>query len=79
MLLVVLAVTAFTVAYHTSINSSIRFDKKETNTEFINTRRSFRPARTMQTRAEASHSHNLLLDENGNIREFPSRHRVHLG
>lgn len=79
MLLLVLVSTAFTVVYHTSINATIRFDRKETNTEFINTRRSFRPVRTPQTRAEAPRTLNSLHDKNGTIRDFSSRHRIHIG
>lgn len=50
-LFAVLAETALTVAYHTSINAGIRFEQKESNLEFINTRRSYRPQAC--SRAEA--------------------------
>ncbi len=43
LLLLVLGAIVFTVIYHASINADVRFERKETNTEFINTRRSFRP------------------------------------
>lgn len=42
-LLAVVAETVGTVVYHTCINSGIRFEQKESNSEFINTRRSYRP------------------------------------
>lgn len=51
-LFAVLAETALTVAYHTSINAGIRFEQKESNLEFINTRRSYRPQ--TGSRADAS-------------------------
>lgn len=42
-LFAVLTETVLTVVYHTCINSGIRFEQKESNSEFINTRRSYRP------------------------------------
>lgn len=32
-----------TVIYHTSVNSELRFEQRDANAEYINTRRSYRP------------------------------------
>lgn len=32
-----------TVFYHTSVNSELRFEPRDANAEYINTRRSYRP------------------------------------
>ena len=32
-----------TVVYHTSVNSELRFETRDSHMEYINTRRSFRP------------------------------------
>lgn len=32
-----------TVIYHTSVNSELRFEPRDANAEYINTRRSYRP------------------------------------
>ena len=32
-----------TAAYHTSVNSELQFEKRDTNAQYINTSRSFRP------------------------------------
>ncbi len=32
-----------TAVYHTSVNSELRFEKRDTNAEYINIRRSYRP------------------------------------
>ncbi len=47
-LFAVLAETVLTVAYHTCVNAGIRFEQKESNLEFINTRRSYRPQQVSQ-------------------------------
>lgn len=42
-----LVVTVFaiivTVVYHTSVNSELRFEARDSHVEYINTRRSYRP------------------------------------
>lgn len=57
-LLAVLAETVLTVVYHTCINSGIRFEQKESNSEFINTRRSYRPQPVTQVAASLLRSNN---------------------
>lgn len=47
-LFAVLTETVLTVVYHTCVNSGIRFEQKESNSEFINTRRSYRPQSVSQ-------------------------------
>lgn len=44
-LILVLTVVALiiTVIYHTSVNSELRFEPRDANAEYINTRRSYRP------------------------------------
>lgn len=42
MLLTVVALV-ITVIYHTSVNSELRFEPRDANAEYINTRRSYRP------------------------------------
>ncbi len=32
-----------TAVYHTSVNSELRFEERDTNAEYINVRRSYRP------------------------------------
>lgn len=32
-----------TVVYHASVNGELRFEQRDTNTEYINTNRSYRP------------------------------------
>lgn len=49
LLLPTLAAVIITVVYHTSVNSELRFEQRDSNEEFINTRRSYRP----QIRREA--------------------------
>lgn len=43
LLLPTLAAVIITVIYHTSVNSELRFEQRDSNEEFINTRRSYRP------------------------------------
>ena len=42
LMLVIVALIA-TVIYHTSVNSELRFEPRDANAEYINTRRSYRP------------------------------------
>ena len=44
-LLLMMAIVALvlTVVYHTSVNSELRFEPRDSHEEYINTRRSFRP------------------------------------
>lgn len=43
LLLLTIAALVFTVVYHTSVNSELRFEPRDANAEYINTRRSYRP------------------------------------
>ncbi len=44
-LLLMMAIVALvlTVVYHTSVNSELRFEPRDSHEEYINTRRSYRP------------------------------------
>ena len=42
LLLVVLSLV-ITIFYHVSVNSELRFEQRDANAEYINTRRSYRP------------------------------------
>ncbi|MBR5523481.1 MAG: hypothetical protein IKV82_08470 [Akkermansia sp.] len=42
LMLTIVALIA-TVIYHTSVNSELRFEPRDANAEYINTRRSYRP------------------------------------
>lgn len=50
LLLPTLAALILTAIYHTSVNAELRFEQRDSNEEFINTRRSYRP----QIRRETS-------------------------
>lgn len=43
LLLPTLAAVVLTVVYHTSVNAELRFEPRDSNTEYINTARSYRP------------------------------------
>jgi len=43
LLLPTLAALIITAIYHTSVNAELRFEQRDSNEEFINTRRSYRP------------------------------------
>ncbi len=42
-LMLAIAALIVTVIYHTSVNSELRFEPRDANAEYINTRRSYRP------------------------------------
>lgn len=56
-----LAVTIFfiivTVVYHTSINSELRFETRDSHVEYINTRRSYRPQNAAAPKPPAPPTH----------------------
>lgn len=43
LLLPTIAAVIATVVYHTSVNGELRFEQRDTNAEYINTNRSYRP------------------------------------
>ena len=43
LLVPVILALVITAIYHTSVNSELQFEKKDTNAQYINTSRSFRP------------------------------------
>ena len=43
LLLPTLAAVVLTVVYHASVNGELRFEQRDSNTEYINTARSYRP------------------------------------
>jgi hypothetical protein len=43
LLVPVILALVITAVYHTSVNSELQFEKKDTNAQYINTSRSFRP------------------------------------
>ncbi len=54
LLAVVIAALALTLVYHTSLNSTLRFEPRDTNAQYINTRRSYRPPAPPKTPRAAS-------------------------
>lgn len=42
-LVVTVAAIIITMVYHTSVNSELRFETRDSHVEYINTRRSYRP------------------------------------
>lgn len=47
-LVITVAAIAITVGYHTSVNSELRFETRDSHVEYINTRRSYRPRNVQQ-------------------------------
>ena len=43
---------AVTVAFHASMDADVRFEERDTNAQYINTERSYRPARQEQADKE---------------------------
>lgn len=43
LLVPVILALVITAVYHTSVNSELQFEKRDTNAQYINTSRSFRP------------------------------------
>lgn len=43
LLVPVILALVITAVYHTSVNSELQFEKRDTNAQYINTARSFRP------------------------------------
>ncbi|MDO5471233.1 MAG: hypothetical protein Q4F38_08010 [Akkermansia sp.] len=43
LLIPTLAAVALTVVYHASVNGELKFEPRDSNTEYINTKRSYRP------------------------------------
>lgn len=43
LLVPVILALVITAVYHTSVNSELEFEKRDTNAQYINTARSFRP------------------------------------
>lgn len=43
LLIPTLAAVVLTVVYHASVNAELRFEQRDSNTEYINTARSYRP------------------------------------
>lgn len=43
LLIPTLAAVVLTVVYHASVNAELRFDQRDSDTEYINTARSYRP------------------------------------
>lgn len=43
LLIPVILALVITAVYHTSVNAELKFEKRETSTQYINTERSFRP------------------------------------
>ena len=43
LLVPVILALVITAAYHTSVNSELQFEKRDTNAQYINTSRSYRP------------------------------------
>ena len=43
LLVPVILALVITAVYHTSVNSELQFEKRDTNAQYINTTRSFRP------------------------------------
>ena len=43
LLVPVILALVITAVYHTSVNSELQFEKRDTNAKYINTTRSFRP------------------------------------
>ena len=43
LLLIAIMALVLTMVYHTSVNSELRFEPRDSHEEYINTRRSYRP------------------------------------
>lgn len=50
LLIPTLAAVVLTVIYHASVNGELRFEQRDTHTEYINTTRSYRPPIPQQER-----------------------------
>ena len=54
LLLPTLAALTITAIYHTSVNAELRFEQRDSNEEYINTRRSYRPQIRRDTPAQST-------------------------
>lgn len=64
MLAITVLAIIITVVYHTSVNSELRFETKDSHVEYINPRRSYRPQNTAQQNKPAPViSHPELIDD----------------
>lgn len=61
-MIAILALT-LTVVYHTSVNSELRFEPRDSHEEYINTRRSFRPRKPRTPPAPTQPAQTPLPDE----------------
>lgn len=53
LLIVVIAVVVLTAVYHTSVNGELKFELRDSDTEYINTQRSYRPPTPKQNKPAA--------------------------
>lgn len=58
LLIPVMVGLVLTVVYHTSVNGEVRFEQRDTNAQYINTARSYRPPEVKQAPKAAAESAN---------------------
>lgn len=59
LLVPIIVALVLTAVYHTSVNGEVRFEQKDSNDQYINTARSYRPPEVKQApqpAAEAAHA-----------------------
>lgn len=52
-----------TVVYHTSVNGEVRFEQRDTNAQYINTARSYRPPEVKQEPRAAAEAKNANTEQ----------------
>ncbi|MDO4751631.1 MAG: hypothetical protein Q4A24_05945 [Akkermansia sp.] len=63
LLLLAVIFVVVTVAYHTSVNSTLTFEPKDAGADYINTQRSYRPPRVATPKPRAAAKPQFCDDE----------------
>lgn len=58
-----------TVVYHTFVNAELRFEPRDSHEEYINTQRSYRPARTQNKPPVVPPGQNIQLPDDDTAEE----------
>lgn len=59
----VIVALVLTAVYHTSVNGEVRFEQRDTNAQYINTARSYRPPEVKQAPKQAEEAKDAATDQ----------------
>lgn len=63
LLVPVIVALVLTAVYHTSVNGEVRFEQRDTNAQYINTARSYRPPEVKQAPKQAAEAKEAATEQ----------------